>query len=235
MKSFIKFTNNPYDQYKECDRLWRKQYVSPAEKGIFEYTHYGVYQGSAKSNKRMLRSNYSNAHMSPFDKVVNLSMVSGLRQKSFITLSRAFAKLIYILKFEQDANKLKYMASRYLDFVLVQNLKAKSSASVNDFLAEVMSETSPLFNLKTQKSQIKKRSKKKQKYRVYVAYVKPQSRNLVALKWLVSDAQWFSAKNWESKIFKALLSALLGGSNSYLQQKKVKIYKQMVKTFKSKK
>ena len=162
-------------------------------------------------------------------------MVSGLRQKSTLAISRAFAKLIYILKFEQDATKLKYMASRYLDFILVQNIKSKSSASVNDFLSEAITDISPLFNLKTQKSKIKKRSKKKQKYKVHISYVKPRSRNLVALKWIISDAQWFSAKNWESKIFKAMLSIFLGGPNSYLQQKKSKIYKQMVKTFKSKK
>lgn len=189
MKSFTKFTTNPFTRYKELDRFFNKSYISPSERGIFEYTHYGVYQGTPKSNKRALRSTYANSNMSPFDKIVNLSMVSGLRQKSFLTLSRAFAKLIYILKFEQDVNKLTYMASRYLDFVLVQNIKAKSSASVNDFLSEVMSETSPIFNLKTQKSQIKKRSKKGQKYKVYISYVKPQSRNLVALKWLISDAQ----------------------------------------------
>jgi len=224
-----------YERSHEVGRLRNKVYATSLERGIYEYTHYGVYKGSKKSNKRALRSTYFNTHMSPFDKIVNLSMVSGLRQKSFLTLSRAFSKLMYILKFEQDVAKLKYMSAKYLDFVLVQNIKARSSASINDFLNEVMVGTSPLFNLKTQKSQIKKRSKKKQKYKVHISYVKPQSRNLVALKWIISDAQWFTAKNWESKIFKAMLSVFLGGSNSYLQQKKAKIYKQMVKTFKSKK
>jgi len=235
LKSFIKFTSNPYDQYKEHERLLKKNYINLADRGIFDQTHYGVFKGTPKSNKQALRSNYSNKHSTLFNKLVNLSMVAGLKQQSFLTLSRVFSKFIYVLKFEQDAAKIKYMASRYLDFILVQNIKSKSSTTANDFLYELVTDITPLFTLKTQKTKIKKRSKKKQKYKVRIAYVKPKSRNLVALKWIISGAQWFSAKNWETKLFKALLNVFLGGSNSYLQQKKIKIYKQMVKTFKSKK
>jgi hypothetical protein len=65
--------------------------------------------------------------------------------------------------------------------------------------------------------------------------VKPRSRNLVTLKWFVSGAHWFPGLNWESQLFKAILSVFLNGNNSYLHQKKLKIYKQMVHAFKSKK
>jgi hypothetical protein len=159
-----------------------KRYVNLSDKGLFDYTHYHVYKGSSKSNKRLLRSTHLNKHLSLFDKVVNLSMVSGLRQKSHITLSRVFSKFMFVLKFEQDSAKLKYMASRYLDFILVQNIKSQSSSTANDFLQELVVGLSPLFTLKTQKAKIKKRSKKKQKYKVRIAYVRPKSRNIVALK-----------------------------------------------------
>jgi hypothetical protein len=79
-------------------------------------------------------------------------MVAGLKQQSFLTLSRVFSKFIYILKFEQDAAKVKYMASRYLDFILVQNIKSKSSTTANDFLYELVTDITPLFTLKTQKN-----------------------------------------------------------------------------------
>lgn len=212
-----------------------KKYVNTLNNGIFDYTHYHAYKGPAKSNKRLLRSYGANRQLSLVDKVVNLSMISGLRQKAYLNIIKVFTKFIYILKFEQDSNKLKYMSSKYLDFILVKNIKSKSSATANDFLKELTSDLSPLFTLKTQKIKAKKRSKKKQKYKIRIAYVKPKTRNMVALKWLVSGVSWFSAKNWETKLFKAVLNVFLGGTNSYLQQKKLKIYKQMVKTFKSKK
>ena len=173
--------------------------------------------------------------MSFFNKIVNLSMYAGLKHKAFLTLINVFTKLIYVLKFEQSSDKLKYLSSKYLDFILIKSLRCKTSVTANDLLANLVHDVHPLFSLKTQKVKIKKRTKQKQRYKIRICYVKPKSRALVVLKWLVSGASWFSSQKWEDRLLKAMLNVIFGGNDSYLYDKKLKIYKQMVKTFKSRK
>lgn len=171
---------NVTKERKDC--LSKKYVLKLVDRGIYDYMHHNVYKGAPKSNKGLLRSYVTNRDLSLTDKLTNLTMVSGLRQKSYLNVTKVFTKFIYILKFEQDSNKLNYMSSRYLDFILVKNIKLRSSATANDFLKELATDLSPVFTLKTQKAKIKKRSKKRQKYKIRIAYVKPRTRNLVALK-----------------------------------------------------
>lgn len=182
MKSFVNFTN--LSNTCELDRAMQtnKVYVNSFSRGLLNFTHYHVYRGSYKTNSRALRSNIANRNLSLFDKAVNLSMHSGLRQKAYLAMLNSFVKFIYILKFEQDDGQIKYLSSKYLDFILVRSVKSQSSAGANDLLEELTQSIAPLFMLKTQKIQIKKRTKKKQRHKIRVVYVKPKSRNLVTLK-----------------------------------------------------
>lgn len=211
-----------------------KEYVNSASRGLYNFTHYHVYRGGYKSNSRSLRSAVINRSLSPFDKVVNLSMHSGLRHRAHISVLNAFMKFIYVIKFDNDASQVEYLSSKYLDFILVRSLRKKKAIGINDLLNDLLRGVAPVFMLKTEKVKIKKRSKKKQRHRIRVVYVKPRSRNLVTLKWFVSGAHWFAGDNWESQLFKAILNVFLSGTSSYLNQKKLKIYKQMVHSFKSK-
>jgi hypothetical protein len=86
------------------------------------------------------------------------------------------------MKFEQDEGQLDYLSSKYLNFILVRNVKKKKAIGINDLLSDLMSDVAPLFALKTQKNKIKKKSKKRQKHKIRIVYVKPRSRNLVTLK-----------------------------------------------------
>ena len=235
MKSFVNFTDHLINYGTDRAIQTNKIYVNRNNRGLYEFTHYHVYKGGYKSNIRALRSNIINRSLSPFDKIVNLSMHSGLRHRSYIAALNAFKKFIYILKFEKDDNQIEYLSSKYLDFILVRSIKKKNAIGINDLLDELIQGASPLFALKTQKIQIKKRSKKNQRHKIRVVYVKPRSRSLVALKWFTNGAHWFSGDNWESQLFKAILNVFLSGPNSYINQKKLKIYNQMVRTFKSRK
>ena len=173
----------------------RHRYINWEELGLLNYTHFGVYKGNTKSSQSQLRSELANCNMSPFSKIVNLGMVSGLRHKSFLTITRAFSKIWYLLKFEQDSNRIQHLSSRFIDFVLIRNLHASSAFQINDFLYNLTLELSPVFSLKTQKPLIKRRSKKLPKYNVRIVYVKPSSRNLVALKWLMTSPIWFVGRD----------------------------------------
>ena len=192
MKSFISFSN----KFGQNDKSLRFRHtrINQIDKGLFRYTHWHSYLGAAKIKKKSLRSVQSNQQMSFFNKIVNLSMYAGLKHKAFLTLINVFTKLIYVLKFEQSSDKLKYLSSKYLDFILIKSLRCKTSVTANDLLANLVHDVHPLFSLKTQKVKIKKRTKQKQRYKIRICYVKPKSRALVVLKWLVSGASWFSSQ-----------------------------------------
>lgn len=182
MKSFNNFTEQLTSYSVDRELRVFKKYANPYSRGLYEFTHYHVYRGGYKGNTRALRSTIINRSLSPFDKVVNLSMHSGLRHRSYISALNAFIKFIYIMKFEQDEGQLDYLSSKYLNFILVRNVKKKKAIGINDLLSDLMSDVAPLFALKTQKNKIKKKSKKRQKHKIRIVYVKPRSRNLVTLK-----------------------------------------------------
>lgn len=165
-----------------------KKYVNPYSRGLYEFTHYHVYKGGYKSNSKALRSTVANRNLSPFDKVVNLSMHSGLRHRSCIAALNAFLKFIYIIRFEKSEGQLNYLSSTYLNFILTRSVKKKKALGINDLLNDLLSDISPIFALKTQKNKIKRKSKKKKKHKIRIVYVKPRSRNLITLKWFVNGA-----------------------------------------------
>jgi hypothetical protein len=123
--------------------------------------------------------------MSPFQKLVNLSMKSGLKQTSTNLLLNIFKDFFYLVKHESlDAN-IKYVSSKYKEYSITRTLRANSPFYLNDVLSDIVKKVSPMYTLKTSKYPFKKaskRKKKKSKYMVKLAFVKPLSRNLVPLK-----------------------------------------------------
>ena len=179
--SLLSFTDKLQNDLEERKLMLCKRYYSITDKGIYHPTRYKCYKGNYFIKKDLAKSIIRNRNISLFDKMVNLTMKAGLRQKSYLTLVNVFTQIIYILKFELDTEAIKYISSRYVNFILTRNLKFNSALDANELLAELVMDTAPLFTLKTQ---IAKKSKKKitQKYTVHTAYLKPLSRHLTTLK-----------------------------------------------------
>ncbi len=205
--------------------------------GVYNYCRGNRYLYFSKFYKNVNKSYGFNTNMSPFLKIVNLNMNSGLKQRSISTILSSFLFLFFLLKHEDNDSKIAYLSSKYSEYSIIKSLKLNSPFYINDVLLEIINNISPVFTLKTNKSFSRKKTKKIKgsNFLVKIAYVKPLSRNLVTLKWLISGANWFTGLDSQTRLFKSLSNAYLGGSNSHLLKKRVKIYQKIIAAYKKKK
>ena len=112
-------------------------------------------------------------------------MKSGLKQTSTNLLLNVFRDFFYLVKHESVDSNIKYVSSKYKEYSITRTLRANSPFYLNDVLSDIVKKVSPMYTLKTSKYPFKKSTKgkkKKSKYMVKLAFVKPLSRNLVPLK-----------------------------------------------------
>lgn len=223
---------------KSSNSYFINKYFNKQNTGIHNYSFITHFFKFSRFNNYSNKSSMFNSNMSPFQKLVNLSMRSGLKQTSLNLILNVFKDFFFLVKHESSDFNIKYISSKYKEYSITRTLRINSPFYLNDVLLDIIKKISPMYTLKTNKYPFKKSSKKKKKkskYMVKLVFVKPLSRNLIPLKWINSGSSWYNGINYSTRLFKSILNSYLGGENSFIWKKKIKIYQKVIANYKKKK
>lgn len=231
MKSLSHFSK-PGNLIKNLNYGNEKLFFSPLDNGIFHTTTYNPYINNKKYNKNKIPSIFRDEKSTPLNKLTNLLMKSGKKYSSYLSLIKVFKELIFVVKFEEGASLLKYMSAKYPLFNSFRDANITSPLSANFMLSNLIESSCPIFTLKADKVPKRLKRKLKARYRLKHAYVPLASRRPIALKWVASGLHWFSGGSKGERLSKLILNLLFKGDKSYISQKKMKIYKRVIKAYK---